>query len=212
MKLSPFILALLLTTTAQAETNQAVLEHVKSLGGRVRWVSAKRESLEVDFEFSGDKVTDETLARLAELGPIEALRLKKTGLTDAGLQHVARLAGLRRLYLEHTAVTNAGLKHRAGLKQLEYLNLYQAQATDEGLLELAPLLPALKEVYFHPRQVSAATIDKISKKLPGLRVWPRPERERARVEAVLKLSEANLSDAESEWKVCLLYTSDAADE
>ena len=116
MKLPPFILALLLATTAQAETNQAVLKHVESLGGRVRRVSAKREALEVDFEFSGDKVTDAELARLAELGPIESLRLKKTGLTDAGLQHVARLAGLRRLYLEHTAITSAGRKQLAGLK------------------------------------------------------------------------------------------------
>ncbi len=113
MKPASFILTLLLTATVQAETNEAVLEHVESLGGRVRWVSAKQQALEVDFQFSGDKVTDAALARLPQLGPIEILHLKKTALTDAGLRHVARLNGLRRLYLEHTAITNTGLQHLA---------------------------------------------------------------------------------------------------
>ena len=100
MTRAAILFALCLAGTLHAAVNEAVLQHVEKLGGRVRWVSAEQKALEVDFQFSGAKVNDAALARLPQLGPVPILRLKKTAITDAGLAHVAKLSQLRRLHLE----------------------------------------------------------------------------------------------------------------
>ena len=97
MTRAAILFALCLAGTLHAAVNEAVLQHVEKLGGRVRWVSAEQKALEVDFQFSGAKVNDAALARLPQLGPVTILRLKKTAITDAGLAHVAKLSQLRRL-------------------------------------------------------------------------------------------------------------------
>ena len=45
--------AFCLAGTLDAAVNEAVLQYVEKLGGRVRWVSVEQKALEVDFQFSG---------------------------------------------------------------------------------------------------------------------------------------------------------------
>ena len=60
------------------------------------------------------------------------------------------------------------------------------------------IVPALQQAHFHPRQVTATGISRISQKLPKLKVWPSPAREAVRVQKILVLSEAMLKHAEAE--------------
>ena len=128
----------------KSKVDQAVAQ-IEEVGGAVRYIDAKRRSLEVDFQFAGDQVRDEHLQPVLALPRVYVLRLKGTAVTDTGLAHVAKITTLQRLYLEETAVTDAGLQHLAALKNLEFLNLHSTKVTDRGI-EIVAKLPKLKQL------------------------------------------------------------------
>ena len=70
-------------------------------------------------------MTNEGLARLAELKSIETLVLWNTPISDEGLVHLAGMPELRGLWLGATKTSRKGLASLAGCKKLEYLEMAQ---------------------------------------------------------------------------------------
>ena len=108
-------------------------------------------------------VTDEGLARLAQVTSLRKLYLRTPGVKGQGLAHLKRVNGLKSLELlgavvgegalTHLAglegllelstpymrLTDAGLSRLAKMKSLQRLNLYGCEVTDAGLARLQPL-------------------------------------------------------------------------
>jgi hypothetical protein len=146
-RLLSMLVALWLLTAARAQepppykpaaNAEEAVARIAKLGGAVRRSTQADHALEVDFQFSGDALTDAHLQDLAQLQNVVVLRLKATAVSDAGLVHVGKLTALKRLYLEKTKIGDAGLDHLAGLKELEYLNLHGTSVSDAGILRLKP--------------------------------------------------------------------------
>ncbi|MCH8828876.1 MAG: hypothetical protein IID45_04785 [Planctomycetes bacterium] len=77
------------------------------------------------------------LTQLKELGGLQSLTIRLTGVDDNGFAPLGALKQLKRLDLGcGHQVTDAGLAHLAGLTKLESLNLYGASLTDAGLVHL----------------------------------------------------------------------------
>jgi hypothetical protein len=67
------------------------------------------------------------------------LKLGFTQLSDEKLAKIAQLHNLRRLSMEHTAITDKGIQQLKSMKQLQYLNIVGTGVTDKGLLQLKDL-------------------------------------------------------------------------
>ena len=94
----------------RAASVEDAVERIEELGGSVRYLTAKQEMLEVDFQFAGDTLRDEHLKYLQRLENVVTLRLKQTGIGDRGLARLRKITTLRRLFLDQTAITDDGLK------------------------------------------------------------------------------------------------------
>lgn len=85
------------------------------------------------------KVTDETLAPLAEMTWLEAFAVSEAEVSDAGLKHLSKLVKLNALHLTSTKITDAGLIHLKQMTKLKTLDLKHNKITNEGLKHLAGL-------------------------------------------------------------------------
>lgn len=90
------------------------------------------------LDLSGERTTDDDLARFPEMPELEELDLSSSRVTDAGLVHLKGLRSLDVLDLSDTEVTGKGLAHLAGTP-LARLDLSRSRVADEGLRHLAPL-------------------------------------------------------------------------
>jgi hypothetical protein len=176
-----------------ANANEAIAR-IEKLGGVVRRVAAKDDSLEIDFRNSA--VADFHMQDLQALKPVTILHLRETAITDAGLVHVGKIATLKRLYLEKTAVTDAGLRHLTSLKELEVLNLFGATVGDTGLASLQAL-PRLKSLNLFQTKVSAAALAELQKTIPGLQVVPDVAQDRQRAKAAWTIAKSAREEAEN---------------
>jgi hypothetical protein len=116
-------------------------------GGRVEDVvlpdvvmpfSAEETELRYSY-FTGDRLSDADLSRLAGMAEVRTLCLPSSGITDAGLVHLRGLVNLTTLYLDGTSVTDDGLAQLEGLVGLQTLNLAKTAITDAGLAHLRKL-------------------------------------------------------------------------
>ena len=155
-----------------ANANEAVAR-IEELGGVVRYVSRKSDSLEVDFQFSSKTVTDAHLRYLHQLKKVTILRLKNTRITDAGLTHVSKITTLKRLYLEKTTVTDAGIQHLASMQELTYLNLYGTAVSDTGL-EILKKLTQLEQLFIGQTKVTKPPLSACRSRLPSCKSFPTP--------------------------------------
>lgn len=99
-------------------------------------------------------LTNQGLAKLAQLPDLEFLSLAGRQVTDAGLIHIQQLRTLRALAL-HCALTDQGMPYLADLPQLEQLDLTQTNVTDAGL-EYLTGLPRLHSLILNGTQVTSA--------------------------------------------------------
>ena len=151
-----------------ANADEAV-KRIEELGGVVRRVAPKDDTLEVDFRNS--TVTDAHLQYLQSLKMVTVVRLRDTPITDAGLLHLGKIATLKRLHLEKTAVTDAGMKHLTGLKELELLNLFGTEVSDAGLEHLKNL-PRLKSLFVFQTKVTVRGSPGCKKRFPDFKSFP----------------------------------------
>ncbi len=176
---------------------EEAVERIEELGGSVRYLTAKQEMLEVDFQFAGDKLRDEHLKYLRHLDNVVTLRLKQTGISDRGLSRIRKITTLRRLFLDHTAVTDDGLKNLASLPELEFLSLYGTAVSDESLQWLTEAA-SLKNLHVARTAISEEGIASLQAAHPQLQVVPDPVIEREQAKAFLAAATKLLSDAEQQ--------------
>ena len=179
----------------RSDAEKQAIQKIEAAGGTVREIAQNDDRLEVNFQLTGESVTDEHVAPVAELSNVHVLLLGKTSVTDAGLAHIKGLSTLNFLHLENTKVGDAGLAHLKGLKELAYLNLYGTPVTNAGLDHLKGL-KNLKNLYVFQTKVTNAGADGLRKALPGLKVdmgWDPAE-----VEAARKKQEAKAEEEKKE--------------
>ncbi len=179
----------------RSDAEKQAIQKIEAAGGTVREIAQNDDRLEVNFQLTGESVTDEHVAPVAELSNVHVLLLGKTSVTDAGLAHIKGLSTLNRLHLENTKVGDAGLAHLKGLKELAYLNLYGTPVTDAGLDHLKGL-KNLKNLYVFQTKVTNAGAAGLQKALPDLKVemgWDLAE-----VEATQKKQEAKAEEEKKE--------------
>ena len=114
-------------------------------------------------------ITDEGLALLADAPSLRILGLGETRITDAGLPRLADLKKLTALSLHKTAISDAGLVHLKGLTQLDYLSLTDTGITDAGLVHLFGLTQ-LKDLRLDRTRVTPEGISRLKAALPGIRL------------------------------------------
>ena len=195
-----FVLLLLLGSSGaraaeRSDAEKQAIQKIEAAGGTVREIAHNDDRLEVNFQLTGEPVTDEHVAPVAELSNVHELLLGKTRVTDAGLAHIKGLSTLSRLHLENTKVGDAGLAHLKGLKELAYLNLYGTPVTDAGLKHLKGL-KNLKNLYLWQTKVTDGGADGLRKALPNLKIekgWDLAE-----VEATQKKQEAKTKEKKKE--------------
>ncbi len=139
----------------RSDAEKQAIQKIEAAGGTVREIAQNDDRLEVNFQLTGESVTDEHVAPVAELSNVHVLLLGKTSVTDAGLAHIKGLSTLNFLHLENTKVGDAGLAHLKGLKELAYLNLYGTPVTNAGLDHLKGL-KNLKNLYVFQTKVTNA--------------------------------------------------------
>ena len=89
------------------------------------------------------RVTNQTLATIAQLPSLKALYLNQNSLTNAGLAHLQKLKGLEELSLSGKRINDGALIHLAKLPSLTYLMLQGETFTDAGMVHLKNV-PSLK--------------------------------------------------------------------
>ncbi len=122
-----------------------------------------------ELYLSGNDLTDETLAHLAELECLEVLALNYTEITDAGLAHLADNWCLRSLELGDTKVTAAGIVSLSSLPTLEELTLGGTSLDDAGLKRIVSKAKSLRGLDLEDTNVGDAGVACL-KDLPCLEV------------------------------------------
>ena len=167
--------AALLSTQAQTkpqrtDAEQKAIAKVQQLGGLVLELAQNDPRLEVSYQQSDHKFSDEQLVPLKEFkAQLVHLNLRGQEVSDANTVHLKDLTALTRLHLEKTKITDKGLENLKGLVNLEYLNLYGTEVTDAGLAHLEGL-KKLKNLYLWQTKVTDAGVDKLKKAVPGVDV------------------------------------------
>jgi len=167
--------AALLSTQAQnkpqrTDAEQKAIAKVQQLGGLVLELAQNDPRLEVSYQQSDHKFSDEQLVPLKEFkAQLVHLNLRGQEVTDANTVQLKDLTALTRLHLEKTKVTDKGLENLKGLVNLEYLNLYGTVVTDAGLVNLEGM-KKLKDVYLWQTKVTDTGVAKLKKALPQVEI------------------------------------------
>jgi serine/threonine protein kinase len=133
----------------------------------LRWIVQLGDVEWLDLSFT--KVSDTGLAHLEQVTSLVSLHLQRTGVSDQGLAHLTGNRELRYLWLGRTAVTDAGLAHLIEFKLLESLGLKDTSVTDAGLERLATL-PNLALVNLANTRVTESGIQRFREQKPGCKI------------------------------------------
>lgn len=139
----------------------------RSLGGRAVF----RDDRLFRFELQRSRVGDEDLGQLVELVPdIEEIECSQTRLTDDGVARLADLPNLRKLTLTNTKITNSALGHLSRCPKLADLNLVQT-AIDDAALDLLATMTTLRKLGLSGTEVSIEGVERLRQALPGVTIF-----------------------------------------
>lgn len=144
-------------TAALAERGEAlslVLHEIRR--GRNRGMPSSYPTDERGYD-----VTDQDLAKLADLKKLRLLDLGANPVGDAGLEQIAGLENLEWLILCDTKITSAGLVHLGRLSRLRTLSLAGCDIADEGL-DLLQGLTALEALDLRSTRVTNAGMQRLA--------------------------------------------------
>jgi uncharacterized membrane protein len=117
-----------------------------------------------------ESMDDDQFAKLAPVLPnLASLDLNATRITDRSVALLAEARNLRLVRLAETAISDAALETLATLESLESVNLYGTGVTDEGVMKLGPL-PNLRQLYLWQTDVSEETINALREKMPNCEI------------------------------------------
>ncbi len=99
------------------------------------------------LDIASSSLTDDDLARIAQMRNLEHLALASGRITDAGIHHLGRLKNLSNLRLTSPQLLGNISPNEQGFPSLTNLNLSSAEGVeDEGIIRLGPM-PALTWLY-----------------------------------------------------------------
>lgn len=182
-------LAILGQLTAAQERSVAEL---RRLGADVRIERVAPDPTEIWVDFSSKQTRDASLAPIAGLEPLTALRIldgevtdrglaqirrvprlwllvvRSSKVTDLGVESISHIATLRKLDLIGAKLTKRGLSHLERLTKLERLFLYGAKVTDRDL-EALTKLTWLAQLSL-PQSTSPQTFEALKRALPKTQI------------------------------------------
>lgn len=100
---------------------------------------------------------------------LEALDIRKSGITDESADLIGSLAGLKQLRLSNTRITNQTIRHISRLSQLEYLDLYATPITDECIADLCQLAN-LASIDLRQTAISGDGVSRLRQELPQCKI------------------------------------------
>ena len=149
--------------------NPEAVAQLKAVGMLVMPLARGQHLLEVSAINAPD-FDDLQAAELANLSQQVAwLRLSNTKITDKSMAVVANFKNLIKINLEGTAVTDAGLIFLSKLPYLESINLVGTRVTDAGLKSLLNL-KHLKTVYGWRSEITVAGAGSFQKQNPDAQI------------------------------------------
>jgi len=98
-----------------------------------------RRLMLTELSIKNTRVSDEGIAKLAQMRTLTTLSLSGTDISDDGLCYIQNLDRLTRLGLRRTRISDAGLRHLSDMPSLEAVSLSDTSVTDSGLLYLRGL-------------------------------------------------------------------------
>jgi hypothetical protein len=120
----------------QAKVQADAVTALRELGGKLEEKAYLRNHKAWTVDLSGITLSDQTLARLKQIGHITELNLSKTNVTDAQMEIINDpefSAVILKLDLSDTGITDAGLAKLTNLHALGDLKLTGTQVTAEGV-------------------------------------------------------------------------------
>ena len=124
----------------------------------------------VDLEANFTMITDDGVKRIQPLlQQLKSIRLSNTQISDQAIAPIAASPMLEELYLANTQLTDKGISQLSKLPRLKKLILNGTAATDSGIDALAGC-KSLKELFLYDTAVSYKSVEKLKKKLPGIRI------------------------------------------
>ena len=178
------------------KTSEEAVARISELGGRVRYLSAKRKVLVVDLRFVVKGFSDEHLQYIPALKDVVAVQLKRVAVTDAGLKYLVAVSTIEDLDLSETAISDAGLKTLAVLSSLKTLNLFGTAITDNGLRHLETI-KTLRRLFVDQTRTSVDGVARLKSSNAELTVVPDRPATRRSIEALVKVAKKLLAESET---------------
>ncbi len=148
---------------------EAAVRHLKAAGATIS-ASADDEQLIVDF--SQTKVGDEAIAWLRQVPGVQQLDLSGTRISDEGLARLSDMLPLEFLNLAQTEIGDRGIEPLMALPKLKYVILNGTKVTDRSLSMLAKS-SSLEGVSLMETAVSAKAIEALKTLRPNCTIISR---------------------------------------
>ena len=126
-----------------------------------------REKRLETLHLADSKVTDEMVARIADMDWLEAVIFDQGVLTDDSLTTLQQLPSLNHVRLRNSPITDEGFKTISQMQTLWYLNLPHADCTSTGVAHLQKL-PQLRQLRLGSKRLGNDVTEQIAK-MKGLR-------------------------------------------
>lgn len=147
-----------------------VAELAKEFPSGITFESQESSLVNFTSHSVGNSFDDAMFAKLAPVIPqLAHVELGDTKITDASVAKLAEATNLKRVRLQKTDITDASLETLSKIPSLESINLYGTKVTNEGVMKLAAL-PNLKQLYLWQTEVSPETIAALKEKLPNCEI------------------------------------------
>jgi hypothetical protein len=114
-------------------------------------------------------VSDDDLARFAEMTHLARIYLDGTNITDEGVRHLPRIASLAHVALGNTKVSDLGIAYLTACKSLRQLSLYATQVGDACLPHLRRLT-LLEKLNLTRTRLSPAAVEALRRDLPACEI------------------------------------------
>lgn len=147
-----------------------VAELEKQFPGAITFESQESSFVNFTSYSLRGSLDDATFAKISPLYPqLASVDLSATKITDATVAKLAEAKNLKNVRLAETAITDASLDTLSKIQTLESINLFGTKVTNEGVMKLSAL-PNLKRLYLWQTGVTPETIEELKKKLPNAEI------------------------------------------
>jgi len=125
----------------------------------------------VALQFSGGRVTEDDMKRIASLSQLQRLYMEDMQVIDRDMLQVGTLANLQMLYLGDNHITDRGVEHLTPLKKLRWLSLEKNKDISDKSFEYLQSLESLTELNLRATGVTDEGVGRFKEALPKAEVY-----------------------------------------